>query len=437
MPTKLLHPGAAAGLLTLAGLLALPLPARALDTVLVASGLAQPLFATSPVAGGPLYVVEKGGSIKAVAGGVASDFLQIAVSTGGERGLLGLAFDPGYAQVGAPGYGRFFVNYIDPTTQQTVIASYRTHGNAFAADPASRVEVMRIDQPAGLSNHKAGWIGFKPGDGDHLYIATGDGGSGNDPFNHGQRLDTLLGKMLRVDVNRDDFADPDINYAVPADNPFVGTAGARGEIYAYGLRNPFRNSFDSATGNLWIADVGQGAREELDFIAAGSPGGQNFGWRLREGDIPTPGITDPPVDGLVDPILVYDRSFGAAVTGGYVVREAGSPLYGQYVFGDFISGRIWAIAGDGSPTTIAQATELTALLDAGGGGVLGNIASFGQGAAGELYIVDYGGKVVRVVPEPATWALWAGGGAVLLGLARRRRARGQVASFGTPAPSGG
>lgn len=290
-------------------------------------------------------MVEKGGSIKAVAGGVASDFLQIAVSTGGERGLLGLAFDPGYAQVGAPGYGRFFVNDIDPTTQQTVIASYRRHGNAFAADPASPVEVMRIEQPAGLSSHKAGWIGFKPGGGEHLSIATGDGGSGNDPFNHGQRLDTLLGKMLRVDIDRDDVADPDINCAVPADNPCVGTAGARGEIHAYGLRN----RFDSATGHPWIADVGQGAREELDFIPAGSLGGRNFGWRLREGDIPTPGSTDPPVDGLADPILVCDRSFGAAVTGGCVVREAGSPLFGKYVFGDFISGCIWAVLGDGSP----------------------------------------------------------------------------------------
>ncbi|MBX3637080.1 MAG: PQQ-dependent sugar dehydrogenase [Rubrivivax sp.] len=416
---------------------ALPLPGHALDTVLVASGLSQPLFATAPVAGGPLYVVQKGGTIKAVVDGVASDFLQISVSTGGERGLLGLAFDPGHSVLGDPGYGRLFVNYIDATTQQTVVASYRTNGNALAADPASRVEILRIAQPAGLSNHKAGWIGFKPGDGDHLYIATGDGGSSNDPFNHGQRLDTLLGKMLRIDINRDDFADPDINYAVPADNPFVGTAGARGEIFAYGLRNPFRNSFDSATGNLWIADVGQGAREEVDFIAAASAGGHNFGWRIREGDIATPGIDDPPVDGLVDPILVYGRSFGASITGGYVVREAGSPLFGQYVFGDFISGRIWAIAGAGSPATIAQATELTALLDAGGGGPIGNISSFGQGAGGELYIVDYGGHVVRVVPEPATWALWACGGAGLLWFGRRRRAGARSPAAGTPRADGG
>jgi glucose/arabinose dehydrogenase len=404
---------------------ALPLRAAAgsivVDTVLVASGLTQPLFATSPVAGGPLYVAQKGGTIKAVVDGVATDFLHISVSTGGERGLLGLAFDPEYSTLGAPGYGRFFVNYIDPTTQQTVIASYRTGGNALAADPATRVEVMRIDQPAGLSNHKAGWIGFKPGDSDHLYVATGDGGSSNDPFNHGQRLDTLLGKMLRVDINGDDFADPNINYAIPSDNPFVGTAGARGEIFAYGLRNPFRNSFDMANGNLWIADVGQNAREEVDFIDAASPGGQNFGWRIREGDIPTPGISDPPVDGMIDPILVYGRSFGASITGGYVVREEGMPLYGMYVFGDFISGRVWAISGDGSPTTIGQAIELTAMLDAGGGGALGNISSFGQGADGELYIVDYSGFVVRVVPEPSTWALFAGGGLLLMQLARRRR----------------
>ena len=395
--------------------------AQALDTRLVASGLSQPLFATAPLADGRLFVVELGGRIKVVQGGVASTFFSLPVATGGEQGLLGLAFDPGYGNAASAGFGRFFVDYIDPTTLDTVVASYRRNATTGVADPASRVEVLRIDQPNGRNNHKAGWIGFKPGDANNLYIATGDGGSSNDPENRAQNKGDLLGKMLRVDINRDDFTDPNINYGVPLNNPFVGQAGARGEIYALGLRNPFRNSFDSATGNLWIADVGQGAREELDFISAASPGGQNFGWRQREGNIATPGISDPPTAGLTDPLLDYNRSFGSSITGGYVVRDAASPLNGRYVFGDFISGRIFSIASDGSLQTMAGATELTALLDAGQGGVIGNISSFGQGASGEFYIVDYAGKVVQVVPEPATALLMLIGAAALW---TRRRSLG-------------
>ena len=395
--------------------------AQALGTRLVASGLSQPLFATAPLADGRLFVVEKGGLIKVVQGGVASTFLSVAVAGAGEQGLLGLAFDPGYGNAASAGYGRFFINFIDPATLDTVVASYRSDIATGLADPASRVEVMRIDQPAGLSNHKAGWIGFKPGDADNLYIATGDGGGGNDPGNRAQNKGDLLGKLLRVDINRDDFADPNINYGVPLSNPFVGQAGARGEIYALGLRNPFRNSFDSASGNLWIADVGQDQREEIDFIAAASAGGQNFGWRQREGNIDTPGINDPPTPGLSGPLLDYNRSFGASITGGYVVRDATSPLNGRYVFGDFVSGRIFSIAADGSVQTMAGATELTAVLDAGLGGAIGNISSFGQGASGEFYIVDYGGKVVQVVPEPATALLMLAGTALLW--ARRRFGR--------------
>ena len=405
---------AATVLLALAGATAsTTASAQTLDTRLVASGLSQPLFATAPLADGRLFVAEKGGLIKVVQAGVASTFLSVPVAIGGEQGLLGLAFDPNYGNAASAGFGRFFVDYIDPTTLDTVVASYRRNAATGLADPSSRVEVLRIDQPNGRSNHKAGWIGFKPGDVNNLYIATGDGGASNDPENRAQNKGELLGKLLRVDINRDDFADPDINYGVPLNNPFVGQAGARGEIYALGLRNPFRNSFDSATGNLWIADVGQSAREEIDFIGSASAGGQNFGWRQREGSIATPGITDPPTAGLIDPLLDYDHSFGASITGGYVVRDANSALNGRYVFGDFISGRIFSIAADGSAQTMAGATELTALLDAGRGGVIGNISSFGQGASGEFYIVDYAGKVVQVVPEPATALMMLAGAALL------------------------
>jgi glucose/arabinose dehydrogenase len=319
------------------------------------------------------------------------------------------------------GHRRFFVNFIDPTTHDTVVASYRTGSNPSLAEPGSRTEVMRIAQPVGRSNHKAGWLGFKPGDADHLYIATGDGGGANDPDNNAQDNTVLLGKMLRVDINGDDFpTDAARNYAIPSDNPYFGVAGARGEIFANGLRNPFRNSFDRATGNLWIADVGQGEREELDFVAASSEGGQNFGWRIREGDIATPGIGDADPGGLIDPLLAYDHSFGAAVTGGYVVREPGSALFGQYLFGDFVSGRIWSIDADGTAQTLMQATELTALFDAGGGGALQSISSFGERADGALLIVDYGGKVVQVIPEPASAALMLSGGVLLAGWLRRR-----------------
>lgn len=393
-----------------------------LQTVVVGSGFSFPVQAAQPLPGGPLYVVELGGAIKAVQGGVTSTVLTIPVASGGEQGLLGLAFDPGFANVASPGYQRFFVNYIDPTSRDTVIASYRMNA-AGTADATSRVEVMRIDQPAGRSNHKAGWIGFKPGDDNHLYIATGDGGSSNDPDNVAQNLGSLLGKMLRIDINRDDFASTTINYGVPLDNPFVNTAGAAGEVFAYGLRNPFRNGFDSATGNLWIADVGQGAREEIDFIAAGSTGGENFGWRVREGDIATPGVGGPLQPGMVDPVLAYPRSFGSTVTGGFVVHGARyGALDGRYLFADYGSDRLWSMAADGSLQTMATTTEWTSVLNGGGAGVLSNIVAISEGAAGEVYIVELGGRVVQVVPEPASVLMMLAGAALLLALRRRSAA---------------
>jgi glucose/arabinose dehydrogenase len=416
----------AATALAAAATLASPALAQ-LDTRLVADGLSQPVYATAPLADGRVFIVEKGGTIRLSQGGAVSTFLSIPVATSGEQGLLGLAFDPHYGVAGTAGHRRFFVNYIDPVNGDTVIASYLADASGNTAQAGSRREVMRIDQPNGLTNHKAGWIGFKPGDVNNLYIATGDGGSGNDPSNFAQNRGVLLGKVLRINVNGDDFADPNTNYAVPTDNPFVGQAGVRGEIFAYGLRNPWRNSFDRITGDLWIADVGQGQREEVDFIGASSPGGQNFGWRVREGDISTPGVGGPDSPAFTSPLWVYNRSFGSSITGGYVVREATSPLDGRYIFGDFVIGRIWTMPAAGPYDFGTERVDLTAILDAGAAGPLGNIASFGEGPGGELYIVDFGGKVVQVVPEPATVATLLAG-AMLWAVALRRRAP-------APAPS--
>jgi len=410
-PIFLARPAFALVMLSAAAGTAQALDLAAIDTRLVASGFAAPVFATAPLADGRVFVVEKGGSIRWAQGGVVNSFLSIPVAASGEQGLLGLAFDPGYANPAAPGYRRFFVNYIDSLNRDSVVASYRANVAGTLGDAASRVEVMRWDQPDSFSNHKAGWIGFKPGDSNHLFIATGDGGSGNDPLDSGQRLNTVLGKMLRIDINRDDFDSASINYGVPTDNPFVSTPGARGEIFGFGLRNPWRNSFDRASGDLWIADVGQGQREEVNLVAAVSTGGQNFGWRLREGDIATPGVGQPaPLPALTDPLFVYDHSQGQSITGGYVVREATSPLDGQYVFGDFIQGRIWAIPASAGPKNFStDAVDITDAINAGAGGGLGNIASFGEGAGGELYIVDYGGRVVQVVSEPGTTGMLIAG----------------------------
>ena len=399
-----------------------PAAAQTLDTRLIASGLSSPVFATAPVNDGRTFIVEKGGAIKVAQGGVVSNFFTVPVASSGEQGLLGLAFDPNYGVAGTPGHRRFFVNYIDPTTRDTVIASHRVNEAGTGVVAGSRVEVMRFDQPDALSNHKAGWIAFKPGDSNHLYIATGDGGGGNDPLNSGQDLGVPLGKMLRIDINADSFpGDPNRNYGIPSDNPFAAVAGAQAEIFAYGLRNPWRNGFDRANGNLWIADVGQGSREEVNFISASSAGGQNFGWRVREGDIATPGVGGELEVGMVNPVLTYDRNAGVSITGGYVVRDVNSPLFGQYVFGDFVYGNIWAISGDGSAQSFGNALDLTAELDAGAAGPLGNIASFGEGFNGELLIVDYGGKVVQVVPEPGTAAMLVMGASVLLAAVGRRR----------------
>ena len=317
----------------------------------VASGLANPIYVThAPGDASRLFIVERAGAIRILnlSSGVleATPFLTISgVETGGEGGLLGLAFHPGYQT-----NGKFYVNVtsadvIAGTVFSTYVREYTVSANPNVADPASARPILSFGQPQ--SNHNGGWIGFSPSN-HFLYIASGDGGGGDDndtghTAGTGNAQDITsnpLGKILRVDVNGDAFpADTNKNYAIPPSNPFVGATGDD-EIFAYGLRNPFRAAFDRATGDLWIGDVGQGAREEIDFLPASSAGGENYGWRLREGTIATPsgGVGGPRPTGNVDPVYDYNRDAdafgGTVVTGGYVYRGPDPALQGKYFFLD-------------------------------------------------------------------------------------------------------
>ncbi len=345
----------------------------------VATVPGQPLAIVNAGDGsGRLFVAEKGGRVYLLSGGKVSStpFLDISskVSSGSEQGLLGLAFHPDY-----PADPRVFVDYTD-TSGNTVVASFRVSaGNPNAVDPASEVTILTVDQP--YSNHNGGCLQFGP-DG-YLYIALGDGGSGGDPQNHAQSLGTLLGKILRIDV---DHSAGGKNYAIPASNPFIGTAGARGEIWEYGLRNPFRFSFDRSTGDLWIGDVGQAKWEEID-VSRGDRGGLNFGWRIMEGDHcynPSSGCS---ATGLTLPVVEYSHTYGCAVIGGDVYRGSAYPaLRGGYVFTDECSGITWALnAAAKGPQPLVQV-----------GTAPGQIAGYGESEAGELYAADLNGKVYRV-----------------------------------------
>jgi Ca2+-binding RTX toxin-like protein len=355
----------------------------------VASGLSQPLFVTAPTADlERLFVVEKGGTIRILDLATnqisATPFLDLTalVDDTGEQGLLGLAFDPNFAQ-----NGFFYVDYINLSGDTEIRRFQVSANNPDVADPNGTL-ILRVDQPAGRTNHKAGWLGFGP-DG-YLYAALGDGGSSNDPDNFAQNINVLLGKMLRLDVSGDDFpADPNRNYAIPDDNPFVGAPGAD-EIYALGLRNPWRNSFDRGTGELFIADVGQGEWEEINLGQAGA----NYGWRIYEG--PEQRTTDPLGGGaLTFPIHVYDHSVGNVITGGYVYRGTSEGLHGHYFFADFGSNRYFTLHLENGEWV---ATERTGQIMADVGTV--NLpASFGEDAMGNLYVVDLGGEIFRLTPN--------------------------------------
>lgn len=341
---------------------------RAYRWQLLVSGLQRPVDLQAD-GSGRLFVLEKVGRIRILQTGslLQASFLDITDRVGSsanEQGLLGLAFHPGYTQ-----NGYFFVNYTD-RNGDTVISRFQVSGDPNFSDPASEFKLLGINQPRG--NHNGGGLAFGP-DG-YLYAGLGDGGSQGDPQGNGQKLTTLLGKILRLDV---DSAEP---YAIPADNPF-GT-----EIWAYGLRNPWRISFDTATGDLYIADVGQYVWEEINFLPAGSPGGANFGWNYREGTHPYEGSAP---DGLIDPVAEYSHSEGGcSVTGGYVYRGSMPEWNGIYLYGDYCTGFIWGLINSGS----GWQAQLLFDTDV-------NITSFGQDESGEVYIVADSGGIYRLVRE--------------------------------------
>jgi glucose/arabinose dehydrogenase len=372
--------------LVAAALLALPAPLLAAIQVVpvVSSGLAGPLFAGNAGDGtNRLFIVEKGGVIRVLQPGASAPtaFLDIhaKVDTGGERGLLGLAFHPQYAS-----NGRFFVDYTRAADGAIVIAEYGVSGNPNVAATTETV-LLAIPHPT-YSNHNGGMIAF--GSDGYLYVGVGDGGAGNDPANNAQNVNVLLGKILRIDVDHPDIPGG-TPYSSPADNPYVGTAG-RDEIYSIGWRNPWRFSFDRTTHQQWVADVGQDAREEVDTPIVK---GGNYGWRVYEGSACTGLDASSCVPAnYVFPLFEYLHTGGrCAITGGYVYSGTqGTVAPGTYVYGDSCTGEIFGWNG----------TTQTVLLGTGQ-----SIVSFGEDEQGELYAVNYGGSVGKIVRSDCTYAV--------------------------------
>lgn len=337
------------------------------------SGLKQPVYLTAPSGSSDLYVVEQAGMIRLRSGSKwqTTPFLDLhsQVVSGGEMGLLSLAFHPQYTR-----NGRFFLNYTTGSPLKTRISEWRANPKTKQVIAGSERVLLEIAQP--YRNHNGGQIAF--GNDQKLYIGMGDGGSANDPQGHGQNLSSLLGKILRIDV---DQGPP---YRIPSDNPFLKRPGVRPEIWAYGLRNPWRFSFDRATGELYAGDVGQNRFEEIDLIQKGG----NYGWKIREGFACFFPENNCPSTGLKAPLGVYDHSQGVSVTGGFVYRGSKYPaLKGIYLYADFGSGTLWGLKQNKGKNTWNQV-----LLNSGL-----QVSSFGQDGQGELYLLDYSnGRVFQI-----------------------------------------
>lgn len=370
-------------------------PGTGIDSELVAGGLTRPLYVTAPpLDTRRLFIVEQDGFVRIVKDGVLlpTPFLDVEddVSCCGERGLLSIAFHPSYESNGV-----FFTNYTN-NAGHTEVRRWTVSGDPDVANTTS-TPVITINQD--FSNHNGGHIQF--GSDGFLYVAMGDGGSGGDPNERAQDPNQLLGKILRIDVNTPP-------YAIPPTNPFVGPTAPLDEIWAIGVRNPWRTSFDRLTGDFYIADVGQNAIEEVNVQPGTSPGGENYGWDVFEGNAcfePTPPATScpSPPTGFTFPVLTYSHSQGCSITGGYVYRGCALPdLQGTYFYSDICSGFIRTFVYAGGSATNQQ--DRTATLDPAGAASIGGVSSFGQDARGELYIVDYGGgsngqgEVYKIVP---------------------------------------
>ncbi|HEU4561156.1 MAG TPA: PQQ-dependent sugar dehydrogenase [Longimicrobium sp.] len=353
-----------------------PPPVNGIRLVEVARGFDQPVYVTSPPGDARLFVVEQTGRIRIIQNGtvVSTPFLDVTakITAGGEQGLLSVAFHPQYATNG------FFYVYYTDRNSDVRIERYHAAGTSNTADPASGQTVLVVPHP--FSNHNGGLLMFGP-DG-KLYAGLGDGGGGGDPQGNGQNTATLLGKILRLDV---DAAQP---YAIPANNPFVGQTGKRGEIWITGVRNPWRYAFDRDAGLLYVADVGQSQWEEINVLPAGT-GGQNLGWNLMEG-AHCYNASNCVQQGLTLPAHEYSHSDGCSITGGFVYRGSAIPgLRGHYFYSDYCEGWVRSFRWTGSAVADAREWEV---------GDIGNVSSFGEDAARELYLTTSGGMVLKMVP---------------------------------------
>lgn len=366
-----------------------PDPATELAVQTLATGLDQPMqYLAHPENRSQAYVLERSGRVRLLVNDAlqTDPVLDLAgqVSTAGEGGLLGAAFDPRNARV-------LYVHFTEGAEVDTVVQRFHLSADGRTATPGNRI--LRIGQ-APFENHKGGSVHV--GNDGYLYLATGDGGSANDPQNRSQDPESLLGKILRLDPDRDDFpADPDQNYAIPSGNPYIGNAGVRPEIWAFGLRNPFRWSIDRPTGDLYIADVGQDLHEEVNIEPAGRPG-RNYGWRVREGNAVT-GNAGPAFGSTFQaPFLVLGRGQARSITGGFRYRGDALGLGGRYLFADFVMNRFWSVPVRFSGGEAVPAAAVDVVEHAVAGGV-SNVVSIEPDANGEPVVTELGGRVLRLI----------------------------------------